>query len=130
MNYLPLSPTEETTGKAIVNAAYAVHTQLGPGLLESIYETCMVYELRKNGFDVKQQVVLPILYDGIKINDGLRLDILVDDIVIIELKAVEALHPIYEAQIISYLKLADLKLGFLINFNVPLVKQGIKRFRL
>lgn len=130
MDYLPLSHTEEVIGKTIVNAAYAVHTQLGPGLLENVYETCMVYELIKSGLEVKRQPVLPIFYDGELLDDGLRLDILVEDLVIVELKAVENMHPVFDAQILSYLKLADLKLGFLINFNVPLIKQGIKRFRL
>ncbi len=120
---------EEIIGKAIVNAAFKVHKALGPGLLERIYEVCVEYELKKAGFNVKRQVKIPIIYDGIEFDEGLRLDLLVEDLVIAELKAVEIVNPVWEAQIISHLKLTDLKLGYLINFNVPLIKQGIRRYR-
>ena len=120
---------EEIIGKAIVNAAFKVHKALGPGLLERIYEVCVEYELKKAGFNVKRQVKIPIIYDGIEFDEGLRLDLLVEDLVIAELKAVNIVNPVWEAQIISHLKLTDLKLGYLINFNVPLIKQGIRRYR-
>ena len=128
MQYKSLTQQEELIGKAIVNAAYKIHTELGPGLLEKAYEVCMAHELRKAGFEVKRQVDIPIVYDGIQFNEGLRLDLLINDLVIAELKAVELVNPVW-AQIISHLKLTGLNLGYLINFNVPLVKNGIKRFR-
>jgi GxxExxY protein len=129
MEYKPLTAEEELIGKAIVNAAYKIHKELGPGLLERVYEVCMAHELRKAGFDVKRQIDIPICYDGIEFEEGLRLDLLVNDLVIAELKAVELINPVWEAQIISHLKLTKLNLGFLINFNVPVIKAGIKRFR-
>jgi len=129
MQYKALTQQEELIGKAIVNAAYKIHTELGPGLLEKVYEVCMAHELRKAGFEVIRQVDIPIVYDGIQFNEGLRLDLLINDLVIAELKAVELVNPVWEAQIISHLKLTGLNLGYLINFNVPLVKNGIKRFR-
>lgn len=129
IKYKELSQQEEQIGKAIVNAAYRVHKELGPGLLEKIYEVCMAHELRKMGFDVKRQIDIPIIYDGIRFNEGLRLDLLVNDLVVAELKAIELINPVWEAQIISHLKLTQLNLGYLINFNVALIKNGIKRFR-
>jgi len=129
MNYKELSQQEEQIGTAIVNAAYSIHKELGPGLLEKVYEVCMEHELRKAGYQVKRQIDIPIVYDGIEFDEGLRLDLLVDDLVIAELKAVDTMNPVWEAQIISHLKLTGLNLGFLINFNVPLIKDGIKRFR-
>ena len=95
--------------------------------MESVYQTCFVHELTKCGRKVREQVKVPILYDGIAFPEGLRLDVLVDDLVICELKAAEVMHPVYTAQLISYLKLTDKRLGFLINFNVPLIKNGIHR---
>ncbi len=130
MNFQPLSQKEELIGKAIVNAAYKVHHSLGPGLLERVYEVCLTHELQKAGFEVKLQVDIPINYDGITFLEGLRLDMLVEDLVIIELKAVDLMNPVYEAQIISYLKMTKLRLGYLINFNAPLIKEGIQRFRM
>ena len=129
MEYFPLTKEEETIGKAIVNAAFKVHSELGPGLLEKVYEICMVHELTKRGFHVQRQVDIPVVYDGIMFNEGLRLDLLVNDLVIAELKAVETLNPVWQAQVISHLKMTRLKLGYLINFNVPLIKDGIKRYR-
>ncbi len=123
-----ITETEEKIGKSVVNAAYKIHKALGPGLLERVYEVCMEHELKKAGFDVKRQINIPIVYDGITFDEGLRLDLLVNDSVIIELKAVELVNPVWEAQIISHLKLTNLNLGYLINFNVPLIKQGIRRF--
>jgi GxxExxY protein len=129
MKYNTLSEQEEAIGRAIVNAAFKVHKELGPGLLEKVYEACMAHELRKAGFDVKRQIDIPIIYDGVIFDEGLRLDMLVNDTVIAELKAVDVVNPVWEAQVISHLKLVKRNLGFLINFNVPLIKQGIKRFR-
>ena len=100
---------------------------MGPGLLESTYEVCLVHELSKAGLNVRSQVALPVVYDGIRLEAGYRIDLLVEDSVIVELKAVESIHPIHEAQVISYLKLSGKKLGLLINFNVNLLKNGIKR---
>ena len=127
--YCNLSIKEEEIGKTIVNAAFKIHKELGPGLLEKVYEVCLAHELTKAGYIVKRQVDIQIIYDDIVFEEGLRLDILVEDLVIIELKAVETVNPVWEAQIISHLKMTDLNLGYLINFNVPLIKQGIRRFR-
>lgn len=123
-----LSERTEEIGKIIVNSAFKVHKQLGPGLLERVYEVCLAYEIAKAGLDVKRQVDIPIFYDGIEFNEGLRLDLLIEDSVIIEIKAVEQINPVWEAQIISQLKLLNKDLGYLINFNVPLIKSGIRRF--
>ena len=127
MRQFSMSEQEERLATAIVNAAYKVHKALGPGLLESIYEVCFCHELTKQGLSVRRQVVLPIVYDGIKFDEGLRLDVLVDDLIICELKAVEEMNPVFMAQLMSHLKLANKRLGFLINFNVSLIKHGIKR---
>src|SRR5690554_1801712 len=127
--YKELSRDEELIGRAIVNAAYNIHKELGPGLLEKVYEACMAYELRKNGLDVKRQVDIPIIYRGILFKEGLRLDLLLNDLVLVELKAIDLVNPVWEAQVISHLKLTRLNLGYLINFNVPLIKNGIRRFR-
>jgi GxxExxY protein len=118
---------EELIGKAIVNAAFKVHKALGPGLLEKVYEVCMAHELKKSGWQVKRQIDIPIAYDGLVFDEGLRLDILVEDSVIVELKAVDLVNPVWQAQVMSHLKLTNRKLGYLINFNVPLIKEGIKR---
>lgn len=127
MGFAPISVEEERIAKEIVEAAYAVHNALGPGLLENIYETCFCHELGKRGLSYHRQVVVPIVYDGIEFKEGLRLDVLVAEKIICELKAVEVMHPVYEAQLLSYLKLTKKRLGFLINFNVPLIKYGLKR---
>ncbi|MCP4042057.1 MAG: GxxExxY protein [Gammaproteobacteria bacterium] len=111
----------------VVDSAMKVHTALGPGLLESAYEACLKYELRKRGHSVKSQVALPINYDGHLIDAGYRIDLLVDDTVIVELKSVSKLAPIHHAQILSYLKLSGKNLGLLINFNVVRLKDGITR---
>lgn len=128
MSDKPTTEKEEAIGKAIVHAAYQVHLELGPGLLEKVYEACMAHLLRKEGFDVKRQVSIPIIFDNIKFDEGLRLDLLVNDAVIVELKAVDTVNPVWTAQIISHLKLTNKHLGYLINFNVPIIKKGIKRF--
>jgi GxxExxY protein len=118
----------EAIAKIIVNSAFKVHKELGPGLLERVYKVCLAHEISKAGLDVKRQIDIPIFYDGIEFSEGLRLDLLVEDCIIIEIKAVEKINPVWEAQIISHLKLLHKDLGFLINFNVPLIKNGIKRF--
>jgi GxxExxY protein len=112
---------------SVVDAAMKVHTTLGPGLLESAYEACLLHELRKRGRKVLSQVALPVVYDGVKIDVGYRIDLLVEDVVIVELKAVEKLLPIHDAQLLSYLKLGGYRLGLLLNFNVLHLKDGIKR---
>jgi GxxExxY protein len=111
----------------IVDAAMKVHSALGPGLLESAYEGCLKHELTKRELKVLSQVTLPVIYDGVKIDVGYRVDLLVEDAVIVELKAVERLTPLNEAQLLSYLKLSGRKLGLLINFNVEHLKNGVKR---
>jgi len=128
LSFHKLTDIEESIAKKIVDAAYAVHKALGPGLLERIYEVCFCHELEKRGLKFLRQVDLPIVYDGMTFNEGLRLDVLVEDLVICELKAVDEMNPVWEAQLLSHLKLANKRLGFLINFNVPLIKDGIKRF--
>ena len=112
---------------AIVNAAMKVHSALGPGLLESAYEACLLHELNRLGLKAQAQVSLPVAYDGVKIDVGYRVDLLVEDAVIVELKAVETLLPIHQAQLLSYLKLSGKRVGLLINFNVPHLKNGLKR---
>ena len=111
----------------IIGCAIKVHRTLGPGLLERTYEICLIHELRKEGLKIKSQVALPIKYDGIQLDAGYKLDVLVEDEVILELKSVEKLLAIHEAQLLTYLKLANKKLGLLINFNVQVLKNGIKR---
>ncbi|HAM10299.1 MAG: GxxExxY protein [Bacteroidetes bacterium GWE2_41_25] len=123
-----LSSEEERIGKEIVNASFIVHKALGPGLLEKVYEVCLSHELRKAGLNVDRQIDIPIVYDGITFEEGLRLDLLVNSKVIIELKAVDIVNPVWEAQIISHLHLTGKRLGYLINFNVPLIKDGIRRY--
>lgn len=117
----------ESIGKQVVDIAYHIHKALGPGLLESVYQTCFCYDLTKRQIPFITQKKVPIFYDNIEFAEGLRLDSLVDDVVIIELKAQENYHPVWEAQLLSYLKLSDKHLGYIINFTVPLIKDGIKR---
>ncbi len=119
--------TIDSTASQIVDSAFKIHKELGPGLLESAYEVCLEYELKKRGFFVERQKTQPVHYDGIIIDVGYRLDFLVNDLVIIELKAVTELAPIHQAQLTTYLKLSRKTLGLLINFNVPLIKNGIRR---
>lgn len=111
----------------IVDAAYHVHRALGPGLLESVYDVCLDNELRKRSMHVVRQVVLPIAYDGITLDAGLRLDLLVENAVVVEIKAVERLMPVHKAQVLTYLKLSGYRLGLLINFNEVIITDGIKR---
>ena len=111
----------------VVDAAMKVHSSLGPGLLENAYEACLEYELQKRGMQAERQVALPVVYDGVRIELGYRLDLLVENEIIVELKAVERLTRIHEAQLLSYLKLSNKKIGLLINFSVLRLKDGIKR---
>jgi GxxExxY protein len=111
----------------VVDAAMKVHSALGPGLLESAYEACLLFELHKRGLKAAAQVELPVVYEGVRIDVGYRLDLLVEDSVIVELKAVEALSPVHRAQLLSYLKLSGRKLGLLINFHCEHLKDGIER---
>jgi GxxExxY protein len=117
----------EEIARKTVDAAYAVHKALGPGLLERVYEVCLCHELSKRGLRYVRQVDIPIVYDGILFNEGLRLDVLIEDVVICELKAVDEMNPVWEAQLLSHLKLSDKRLGFLIHSNVSRIKDGIKR---
>jgi GxxExxY protein len=117
----------EEIGKKIVNASYRVHKELEPGLLESVYEICLFDELKEQNLKVRKQVQLPVVYKGKKLDKAFIIDLLVEESIAIELKAVEQLLPVHEVQLLTYMKLADLKLGYLVNFNVPLIKQGIKR---
>ena len=126
-NYKPLSLEEERIGRAVVHAAFQVHKALGPGLLERVYEVCIQHVLMNSGFDVKRQVEVPIVYEDQVFEEGFKLDILVNDLVICELKAIDNVNPVWEAQLLSHLRLTKKRLGYIINFNVPLIKQGIKR---
>jgi GxxExxY protein len=114
--------------EAIIGAAIKVHSALGPGLLEKAYEVCLAHELAKAGFNVRTQVELPVIYDGVRVELGYRIDLLVNDLVSVELKCVDQMIPIYDAQIISYLKLSGKRVGLLINFHVRYLKDGIRRF--
>jgi GxxExxY protein len=120
--------TAQKVSHAIITAAMRVHTELGPGLLESAYTACLLYELRADGYSGSTQVGLPVIYRGIKLDLGYRMDLLVENLVIVEIKSVDAVSPVHHAQIISYLKLSGKSLGLLINFNVIHLKEGIKRF--
>jgi len=117
----------EEIAKAIVDSTIKVHRALGPGLLESAYQQCLAYELRKRGLRVDCEVTLPIVYDGQKIDAGYRVDMLIGDCIIVENKAVDQILPIHQAQLLTYLKLHDCRLGFMLNWNVRLMKDGIKR---
>jgi GxxExxY protein len=119
--------TENELSKAVYEAALRVHKTLGPGLLESAYEECMYYELIKEGFRAEKQKPMPLIYEDVKLEVGYRIDILLENKLVIEVKSVEALNDVHLAQILTYLKLSNCKLGMLINFNVPLIKDGIKR---
>jgi GxxExxY protein len=125
--YQKVTDEEDRIGKEIVNAAFYIHKELGPGLLEKVYEVCFCHVLVKKGFEVKRQLDIPIVFEEMTFNEGLRLDVLVNDLVICELKALENVNPVWEAQLLSHLKLTGKRLGYLINFNVPLIKNGIKR---
>ena len=118
---------EDELSNEIIGAAIEVHRNLGPGLLESAYEECLCYEFVNRGIKYERQKLLPVAYKGIKLDCGYRLDVVVNDLVVLELKAVDQIQPIHSAQLLTYLKLSNLKLGILINFNVTVLKSGIKR---
>ena len=120
----------DTVARAVVDCASRVHQQLGPGLLESVYKVCLAHELGKAGLKFDRQLALPVVYDGLRLEAGLRLDLLVENILVVELKAVEQLLPVHQAQVLTYLKLSSKRLGLLINFNTPLFKDGIRRLAL
>ena len=123
----PLPAALEEIATAVVDSAFVVHSTLGPGLLESVYETCLDHELQSRGLSVERQVPVPIVYKDVRLSAGLRLDLIVEQSVIIEVKAVEKLLPVHKAQMLTYLKLQSLRIGFLLNFNVPLIRDGITR---
>ena len=112
----------------VVDCAFVIHSTLGPGLLESLYEACLEHELKKRGLTVKRQLMVPVIYDGLKFDEGFRVDLLVEESIIVELKAVEQLLPVHDAQLMTYLKLLHRRIGLLINFNTPRLKEGIRRF--
>ena len=122
-----LDKYREWLGKQVVDIAYQIHSRLGPGLLEGVYEKIFCYELQKRDIPFEAQKKVSIIYDDIEFEAGLRLDLILDNLVIVELKAQESFHPVWNAQLLSYLKLADKRLGYIINFSVPLIKDGIKR---
>lgn len=122
----PIPNVNRLTG-LIITAAIKVHSALGPGLLEGAYEACLVHELRVRGLRVANQVVLPVIYDGVTIELGYRMDLLVEDLVVVELKCIEKIHPVHEAQLLSYMRLSGKHVGLLINFHVAHLRDGIKR---
>jgi len=126
----PIPKEIDEVATKIVDAAFAVHSTLGPGLLEGVYEVCLLHELRKRGLKVERQVLLPVVYDNVRLDSGLRLDLVVENRVVVELKAVETLLPLHKAQVLTYLKLSGHRLGLLVNFNSALIKQGIQRIAL
>ena len=119
--------TENELGTAIIGAAIKVHSVVGPGLLESAYEACLVYELEKLRFRIRKQIAIPIRYEDLSIDNGYRIDLLVEDRVVVELKAVEIVLPVHRAQLLSYLRLGGFRLGYLLNFHVPHMRDGIVR---
>ena len=124
---LPLSPRENFLAKEVIDVAFKIHKALGPGLLESVYAKCFYYELECKGIPFVKERMVTLYYEDLKIENGLKLDILVDDLLILELKAQENYHPVWDAQLLSYLKLSKKRIGYIINFHVPLMKDGFKR---
>ena len=118
---------ENSAARIVVDAAFAVHTQLGPGLLESVYEKCLCHAIRRRGLSVQRQLFLPIEFEELRLNSGLRLDMVVDDCLVVEVKAVQVVLPVHRAQLLTYLRLSKHRLGLLINFNVELIRRGISR---
>jgi GxxExxY protein len=125
--FVQIPITTEIIGKKVLDAAYAVHSALGPGLLESVYEACLAHKLLQQKVAVDTQVAMPVVFEGVRIETGLRLDLLAEKLVIAELKSVETMIPLYDAQLLTYLKVTGVRLGYLINFNVLHLKDGIKR---
>lgn len=126
----PIPEGTDALARQIVDAAFKVHSALGPGLIESVYQSCMAHEFSKRGLKFKQELALPVVYDGVRIDAGMRLDFLVEDLIVVELKAVEDLLQVHKAQVLTYLKISGKRLGLLINFNVPRIKSGIRRIAL
>ena len=124
---LDLGDALEAMAREVVDAGFQVHRELGPGLLERVYESALVYELTTKGFKVERQVMVPLCYKGVLLVDPLRLDLLVEGSIIVEVKAVDAILALHKAQLLSYLKLSGRRLGFLVNFNVPIFKDGLHR---
>jgi len=119
--------TENEIGEIVIGAAIKVHSAVGPGLLESAYESCLAYELDKRGVRTRKQVIVPLRYEGLTVDNGYRIDLLVEDRVVVELKAVAAILPVHRGQLLSYLRLGGFKLGYLLNFHVPQMRDGIVR---
>jgi GxxExxY protein len=124
----PISGEVERVASAVIGAAIRVHTALGPGLLESVYEVCLCHELMRQGLRFERQVAFPVVYEGMRLETGLRLDLVVEGCVVVELKAVEKLLAIHDAQVLTYLKLSGIRVGLLMNFNVVRLKEGLHRF--
>ena len=127
LKFPPIPVHTEEIAKVILDAAYSVHSTLVPGLLESVYETCLVHELNLRKIKVQTQIILPVIYKGMNVDSGYRLDMLVDDCVIVEIKATEGINPVHCSQLLTYLKLTNTRLGLLLNFNVVHMRDGIKR---
>ena len=128
MKHEPISEELERIGAAIVDSAFHVHKELGPGLLESVYEECMIHDLKRKGLSVEQQVSIPIKFRNHLLMNKLRIDMLIEGQVIVENKAVVEMYPLFDSQLLTYLRLSNNRLGYLINYNVTLIKNGIKRF--
>ena len=127
IEYDSLDPRIEAIGREIIDSAIQVHKALGPGLLESVYQSCMCHEFSLRKISFQKEAAVPVIYKNLRLESGLRLDLLVEDCIILELKSVEKIIPIHESQLLTYLKITNHRLGFLLNFNVPLMKEGIKR---
>jgi len=125
--FAPLPRETEQLSKTVVDAAFKVHSTLGPGLLESVYEACLAHELKQRSIATETQLVIPIVYEGLRLEAGLRIDLLVKKQLLVEVKAVDQMNRVFKAQVLTYLKLTGLRLGLLINFNVPLIRNGIER---
>lgn len=125
--WAPIPEKTEQVGKVVLDSAFTVHKALGPGLLETAYEACLAYEIRKNGLSAESQVALPVVYGDVQVEAGFRLDLLVDQCVIVEVKSVENLNRLHEAQLLTYLRLSGIRLDYFINFNTTMLKNGIKR---
>jgi GxxExxY protein len=123
-----LTEQEQYLSKQIIDALFKVHSNLGPGLLEKVYEACFCHELNKKGISFRRQVFLPVYYDGLYFDEGIRCDVFVEELILCELKAIDTVNPVWEAQILSQLKLTNNHVGFLVNFNVVRIKDGIRRF--
>lgn len=128
--HLPIPQDVDVVARSVVDAGLKVHSALGPGLLESAYEHCLAFEMERRGLAVRRQIALPIVYEGVKLDAGYRIDLLVAERVVVEVKAVDVLTPVHQAQILTYLKLSGCRVGLLMNFNVPLFKSGVRRMAL